>query len=809
MWRGEWLSFYKCGLLNERFNSSPFQAYSNSIANNMAEALTGIKIPAIKPFGLEWGTMQARETDDINFEELDRIVRAYQDRGHTKIMIALKSHSSWASVDCCLPGSSNPSPKPKYMDLYEEWIKKTVERYDMDGNDDMDDLRWPVRYFEIGSEFSSYEPEPVTDYIAMLKRAYDAAHSAYSDVIVAHAAFLTTPVNLDLAPGSTDYESAWSNTKHRDTNHLLDDIRVVLDNYALFDVVNLHNLGSPYELEFQKRWLDYEMDQRGYSKPYKPYIVSDTLPTPYIAWGPATRCVNSIFGLGLMVPPAVEADRCNIAAMFQKLVNKDEPTLAWARGHIAADMVQKAVIASEQGFDYINLSFTNDLSFPVDLTSPLSQAGGGLSAWGGAINIGQYNAVVDKFHPLFYALKQMMEHFNSFTSLQRVTGTLANDQARIYKVNVNSGNFWIAWLDPQRALLPGDDPSLEVTLQVGDSIARSESVITAIGQEAGKVKPVSVTPAGVATLQLTHTPIYIFIGANSPPVPAPTEAPSAAPTAAPTARSPTCFSSSNKVHVLGRGEIQMNSLKIGDRILAEHNKYSRVFGFAHRDPDSEAEFVEIRVVGNSTIRETTLEISAEHLMFADSGKSMLAASVKVGDRLIGRSNQQQQQIVRVEAIQNITRRGIYAPLTETGTLLVNGILVSSYASLNDSPLFRSQNIAHAFVAGRRLLCTVNFDTCTAETYTSDGIPHWILPALSLYKRIFASQLRYSTWVQVCAIVVVLPLVFGIYAVEQLLLSSILTKTMILACVAFCWKFQRMVNARKMSQRIGSKRSLAK
>jgi hypothetical protein len=289
--------------------------------------------------------MQSAPDAPIDFADLDLFVRSYQDAGFTVLTVALKPHNRWASKDVGLLGAENASPKAEYRALFAEWVTRVVERYDGDGIEDMPGLRWPVALFEIGSEFSSYQPEPVADYLATLEIAYRAAHRANPGVRVAHAAFLTTPVDLDVADPA-GYEAAWARTPRHDLHHGLADQRAVLDRPEIFDVINLHNLGAPAELEHQLRWLAHETGRRGYRKPV---IVSDTIPTSYIAWGPATDCTGG--AQGVLIPPATEADRCRLAAFFRKLVDGDPATLAWTRGFVAADHVQRTVIAAEQGVE--------------------------------------------------------------------------------------------------------------------------------------------------------------------------------------------------------------------------------------------------------------------------------------------------------------------------------------------------------------------------------------------------------------------------------------------------------------------------
>ncbi|MCB0027418.1 MAG: hypothetical protein KDE28_05895, partial [Anaerolineales bacterium] len=135
-----------------------------------AAALAPIGFGGAKHYAehVEWGVMQPAPDAAINFSRLDNFVSTFQAHGFTELVITLKSHSSWASVDARPLLGKNASPKAEYRAAYASWISQVVERYDGDGHDDMAGLQFPVRYYEIGSEFSSYEPEPVADYLTML-----------------------------------------------------------------------------------------------------------------------------------------------------------------------------------------------------------------------------------------------------------------------------------------------------------------------------------------------------------------------------------------------------------------------------------------------------------------------------------------------------------------------------------------------------------------------------------------------------------------------------------------------------------------
>lgn len=472
------------------------------MVRSMADAFATTGMTGMKHYAeaVRWGEMQAGPNLPIDFTKLDWFVGEYQQRGFTELTVTLMSQCRWGSRHVPWIGkSTNASPKPEFLAEYERWIGAVVERYDADGKDDLPGLRWPVRTIEIGSEFSSYQPEAVQDYLTTLAAAHRAAHRAFPDVRVGHAAFLITPVNLDVAD-PTEYERAWAARKHPDPHHGLADQRAILDHPECFDFVNLHNLGSPYEIESLMRWVRYETGRRRYTKPV---VISDTLPTSYIGWGSATQPKGA--NRGAIVAPAMEADRERLAAFFTKLLRKDAATLAWTRGFVAADHVQRTIIAAEQGIALLNLSFTTDLPF---LTLPVLQAGAGISAWGGAVETNLLTARVQQTYPLFHAIGQLMGHLSGIERVERIH--LADPHARVYRLQRADRSIWVAWFDPGRALLPEDgQPSITVEIPAGVGSVVVEPVITGLGQTTPHRRS-QTGQKGMIPLTLTHTPVYVL-----------------------------------------------------------------------------------------------------------------------------------------------------------------------------------------------------------------------------------------------------------------------------------------------------------
>ncbi|NUQ11131.1 MAG: hypothetical protein HUU26_02220 [Gemmatimonadaceae bacterium] len=470
------------------------------LVRGMADAFAETGMPGMKHYveAVQWGEMQSGPNAPIVFTKFDWFVAEYQRAGFTELTISLKPHSQWASKQVGRLRSTNAAPKPEFREDFSRWVQAVVERYDGDGVDDMPGLRWPVRHVEIGNEFSSYQPEPVDEYLATLKLAYAAAHRAFPQVMVGHAAFLLTPVNMNVAD-PRDYDTVWRTTRIVDKTHGLADIRKVLDHPELFDVINLHNLGDPYEIEHLMRWLKYETGQRGYTKPV---IISDTMPTSYAGWGGATVCRG--LALAVMIPPAREADRCRLAEYFTKMVNGDRTTVAWTRGFVAADHVQRVVIAAEQGIKLINLSFVADIGFA---TTKAFRAGSGIGAWGGALRVDYNSGRVLERYPLYYAIGQLMGYLRDSRSVTRVP--MPDPRSRVYRIDRPAGPVIVAWRDPQGVLLPGDGaPATEADVPATGRQATVEAVITSVGQtEPGRTT--HEVNGGQVRIRLTHTPVFV------------------------------------------------------------------------------------------------------------------------------------------------------------------------------------------------------------------------------------------------------------------------------------------------------------
>jgi Hint module len=217
---------------------------------------------------------------------------------------------------------------------------------------------------------------------------------------------------------------------------------------------------------------------------------------------------------------------------------------------------------------------------------------------------------------------------------------------------------------------------------------------------------------------------------------------------------------------------------IGDKVLVSGGKYEEVYSFGHRNVAESAEFLQI--YSNDT--DQPIEMSPDHMILLGSGRWVAAGTVSVGDLLTKGDGSH----VAVTRLRYVTRKGIFAPFTKSGSIVVNDIVASNYITFQqgseylviggtETPL-TFQWLAHTFQSGHRLACRVF--GCDDETYTDSGISHWVA-----MPREAGEMLLMQHPIVVAIVVAVLVLVFSMLSlVEQWLEIGFVT--ILIAIVLF-------------------------
>ena len=128
--------------------------------------------------------------------------------------------------------------------------------------------------------------------------------------------------------------------------------------------------------------------------------------------------------------------------------------------------------------------------------------------------------------------------------------------------------------------------------------------------------------------------------------------------------------------------IPISALQAGMRVEAADGTYETVLGFLHRDPAAEADFVAVSVDG----ARTALRVSGRHLVLTRDRGYAAARELRPGaDRVL---HEGQWAAVATVATIRAAPRGVYAPLTWSGRLVVEGVEASCYSDI------RSHVLAH-------------------------------------------------------------------------------------------------------------------
>ncbi|GFY42842.1 desert hedgehog protein B [Trichonephila inaurata madagascariensis] len=160
-----------------------------------------------------------------------------------------------------------------------------------------------------------------------------------------------------------------------------------------------------------------------------------------------------------------------------------------------------------------------------------------------------------------------------------------------------------------------------------------------------------------------------------------------------------CFQATSTV-MTRDGYKKMVDLKIGDEVVSNFEvngllSFSKVIAFLHRDVHMNVTFVQLQT--NSS---NILHLTQRHLIFKWENKiptATYAMHVREGDFIYTRSVANQTMLAIVTNVSLLTLKGVYAPLTESGTIVVDGIWVSCYAEVT------SHMMAHALFFPVRFL----------------------------------------------------------------------------------------------------------
>jgi len=154
-----------------------------------------------------------------------------------------------------------------------------------------------------------------------------------------------------------------------------------------------------------------------------------------------------------------------------------------------------------------------------------------------------------------------------------------------------------------------------------------------------------------------------------------------------------CFPAHATVRLEDGRVVRMSDVHIGDKVQAVNGAgelvYSEVYAWLDRSPTAVTEYINFHLDGHTNV----LQVTPAHMVFVNknpicdlsSGTYMRAREVSAGWYLCRRTDAALQP-ARISAVSVTVEDGAYAPDTMTGNVVVNGVLASTYATVNHQQL---------------------------------------------------------------------------------------------------------------------------
>ena len=153
-----------------------------------------------------------------------------------------------------------------------------------------------------------------------------------------------------------------------------------------------------------------------------------------------------------------------------------------------------------------------------------------------------------------------------------------------------------------------------------------------------------------------------------------------------------CFAPNAIVRSETRGTVMIQDLKVNERVLTASGAFKTVYTFQHYKPANGASSPYLKI---QTVNQTEIVLTDRHMIFVEGQKYPIEAShVKVGDKLLWHGYKQETagnslamnqahndaEPMEVASIDTVHVDGGFSPITEDGTIIVDGFAASCFSN---------------------------------------------------------------------------------------------------------------------------------
>lgn len=196
-----------------------------------------------------------------------------------------------------------------------------------------------------------------------------------------------------------------------------------------------------------------------------------------------------------------------------------------------------------------------------------------------------------------------------------------------------------------------------------------------------------------------------------------------------TSSKPSCFPGVATVRMQGAGDVPLAKVKVGDEVLVHRDGqivYEPILAFIHVVVGTSLPFVTVKHDQGS------FRASSTHIVFVsldDSGmswSSKLVGDLRVGEKVYAAGSAVDTLHAQPSEVRDIrhgsTTSGMFAPLTSSGTIVVDGVVASNYASPSEQKQLPHW-LAHAFFSPVRLYHRLGLGCILRRLWPGDTTEH--------------------------------------------------------------------------------------
>jgi hypothetical protein len=234
-----------------------------------------------------------------DFSQLDSVAEAAGEAGIDTV-VTIRALSEWGSSRDIVEGYQETweqqqrrprgkrsravaarSSYPQDVEAWLQMLRRMVERYDGDGEEDMPNLRCPIRYWQIENEISWQWVGPMSSYVELLRKSRQAIRQAdpqakivlgaitASQYFALDAGLIEDPTIRITTPNrqrEVSVEEVRNNPQFQEKKEAMEVLFAQAGPY--FDIADMHSYSDDAQyLSVQAKWMRFIMEKNGYQRP--------------------------------------------------------------------------------------------------------------------------------------------------------------------------------------------------------------------------------------------------------------------------------------------------------------------------------------------------------------------------------------------------------------------------------------------------------------------------------------------------------------------------------------------------------------